>query len=118
MNRPDSFEQACEMLGYNATIILPDVSAMPEWLANYTIATIKRTVIADAIKEGKQPQVSQWRWFGVFNLKPSSFGFSYSGTDYDRSYSIVGLRLEFFTEDESDYFNSNFTDLHRAVMLG
>lgn len=118
MNRPESFEQACEMLGLNPTAILPDVSTQPEWLKNQTIANTKRLVIAAAVREGKLPTAADERWFGVFDLRPSSFGFSHSYTYFDDSHSTVGLRLEFFTEEESDYFNSNFTDLHRAALIG
>lgn len=107
------------MRGLDPVTVLPDVSGQPEWLAKLTTANIKRLVIADAIRDGKVPPADgSWRWFGVFNLDPSSFGFSRSCTHYVDSYSDVGLRLEFFSEEESDYFNSNFTELHRAVMLG
>lgn len=115
--KPQTFEEACEMRGYNPVTILPDGSGQPEWLAKYNIANTKRLIIAEAIREGKTVPVGEWRWFGVFTLKPSSFGFSSSCTLYGDSHSIVGLRLEFFSKEQSDYFNSNFTELHRAVML-
>jgi len=116
--RPASFEHACEMRGYDPATILPDVSKMPEALAKYTTAAVKRLVIVEAINDGKVPQPGQtWRYFPIFKKTGSGFGFLYSDTDYGSTGTDVGARLEFFTQADSDYFGNNFRGLHYDVMV-
>ncbi|MEO7212620.1 hypothetical protein [Mucilaginibacter sp.] len=114
MKKPDSFEQACEMQGYDQATALPDVSKMPEHLQAYTLAANKRLIIAEAIKGGKHPGPKDRHWFPVFN---SLGAFVFSGTDSSYTFTTLGARLDFNTETESDFFGENFADLHEAVMV-
>lgn len=120
-NSDEAFTAACTERGYDPATILPDVSKMPEGLGKYTQSNIKRLVIAEAINEGRKPiyNGSERHYFPVWDMdvKGSPFGFSLTRTDYWGTSTLVGPRLEFFTEADSDYFGENFMDLHADVLL-
>eukprot|EP01037_Dinobryon_pediforme_P011466 gene11466-11559_t len=106
--------------GYDTSTVLPDVSALPEWLQKYTTGTIKRVIIAEAINEGRiRKPGKEWVYFPVWNLTEGSSGFGFSHTFYGlwSTDTTVGSRLEFFTRDNAKYFGENFMELHRDVLL-
>jgi hypothetical protein len=115
-----AFEEACALRGYDPAALLPDVSALPEWLQKYTHSSIKRLIIAEAINEGrKRKPGKEWVYFPVWDLTNDSSGFGFSYSFYDGWFTCtdVGSRLEFFSEEDSDFFGSNFMDLHRDIIL-
>jgi len=115
-----AFEEACVLRGYDPIAILPEVSKLPEWLQKYTHSSIKRLIIAEAINEGKvRIPGKQWGYFPVWDLtdKTSGPGFSLSTYDCWCTRTDVGARLEFLTEEDSDFFGMNFMDLHKDVLL-
>jgi hypothetical protein len=118
-NSQEAFLAACTERGYDAEAIIPDVSKMPGWLAKYTVSSIKRLVIAEAINEGRQRQPGKERvYFPIWDLtdENSPLGFSCANATCWNSHSYVGSRLEFFSGEDSDYFGSNFMDLHADVI--
>jgi hypothetical protein len=114
-----SFEEACEKQGIDPTK-LPNVKGLSPRYQKRLIADYKLSVIADALREGKDVNyndTNEWKHFPVFIVKadekhPSGFGLSYHGYDHWNSHSTVGVRLCFQDEDVAAYFGKQFIDLH------
>lgn len=118
-NSQEAFLAACAARGYDPATVLPDVSAMPGWLGRYTTSSIKRLIIAEWINGGMVRQPGQERvYFPIWDLTDNSSGFGFSYSDYVSwsTASIVGSRLEFFSREDSDFFGSNYMDLHADVI--
>ena len=111
----EAFLAACAERGYDPAKVLPDVSAMPEWLARYNTAANKRLIIAEWINGGRVPKYGETIYFPYWDKNPSGLGFSRSY--YDDWGTSVGARLEFFSRKDANYFGSNFMDLHADVLL-
>jgi hypothetical protein len=115
-----AFLAACAERGYDPDTLIPDTGNMPEWLARYTSSSIKRLIIAEAINNGRVRKPGQETvYFPVWDLTDNTSGLGFSSSDYD-SWSPstgVGSRLEFFNRTDSDFFGSNFMDLHADVLL-
>lgn len=119
-NSQAAFEAACTERGYDAAAILPDVSAVPEWLGRYTHSTIKRVIIAEAINNGRvRKPGKETVYFPVWDLTTGSAGFGFSYSDYGLwlADTGVGPRLEFFSREDADYFGKNFMDLHQDILI-
>ena len=56
------------------------------------------------------------KWFPVFNMS-GGVGFSYSHSNFGPSFSTVGSRLCFPTEEMSDFFGKEFLIIHRIVLI-
>jgi hypothetical protein len=119
-----SFEEACEARGYDPALVLPDVTKMPLHLQAYTLASIKRVIIAEAINVGREPNWSdtnEYKWFPYWDMDdkdaPSGFGFSVTDSDGWTSLTLVGSRLVFFNREDAKYFGENFMDLHKDFLL-
>jgi hypothetical protein len=115
----EAFLQACQLRGYDAQTILPDVSQLPEWLQRYTHSSIKRLVIAEAINNGRVRKPGEERvYFPVWDLSDNTSGLGFTYTDCDgwRTGTHVGPRLEFFSYEDAEFFGKNFMDLHRDVV--
>ena len=115
----EAFLDACAERGYDPAKVLPDVSAMPEWLARYNTAANKRLIIAEWINGGRVPKYGETMYFPYWDKDPSGLGFSDSFYVYWYTLTItyVGARLEFFSRKDANYFGSNFMDLHADVLL-
>lgn len=115
----EAFLQACQLRGYNAATILPDVSLLPEWMMRYIHSSIKRLVIAEGINNGRQRRPGEETvYFPVWDLTDNSSGLGFTSTFYVHwlTFSTVGPRLEFFSGKDSNFFGENFMDLHRDVV--
>lgn len=119
-----SFEEACAARGYDPALLLPDVSALPEWLQKLVIAKIRLVIIAEAMNEGKQfdwSDYNQRKWFPYFDMddEDDDSGFGFSSTDYGywTTFTIVGARLVFFTQEDAEHFGRHFIELHRDVLV-
>jgi hypothetical protein len=115
-----AFEEACVLRGLDAAKLLPDVSALPEWLQKYTHSSIKRLIIAEAINEGRIRKPGQeYVYQPVWDLTDKTSGSGFRCTDYVNWFTgtNVGPRLEFFSRSDSDFFGKNFTDLHKDVLV-
>lgn len=79
------------------------------------------SVIAKAIHDG---DVIDWNngsqkkyriWF-EWNSGSSSFGFCYSNFYWSISFSGVGSRLHFLSEEKANYFGKTFIELHNKIL--
>ncbi len=119
-DRVKSFEDACELNGENAELLLRT------WKANgdepHEIAYKMQTRIAKALQQGWQADYSNGKqpkwypWF-VWDKVASGFRFSYSYYGCDRTYTAVGPRLCFPTEELADYFGKQFIEIHNQRLL-
>ena len=113
-----SFEAACKITGDNPKK-LPVVTDIAKRHQKRSIADYKLSIIADAIRGGKNVDYTngRWKYHAVFSVeadekRPSGFGLSYG--DFDRWYtsSGVGVRLCFENIDQAIFFGEHFIDLH------
>ena len=86
------------------------------------IAYVKLKLIAKALNEGWTPDWSngEWdKWYPWFNMNDSSsagrFSFYAAATQY--SYSNVGSRLCFKSEELADYAGTQFLELYRELFV-
>lgn len=116
-----SFEDACKAQNLNPDN-LPDVADLPAKYQNRLIADYKISVIADALREGKDVDYNDlsYKYFAVFYVEPtdknspgSGFGLSYAVCGHWASYSGVGVRLCFPNRDLAVYFGKQFLELHK-----
>jgi hypothetical protein len=115
-----SFEEACEKLGIDPTK-LPTVKGLSPRYQKRLIADYKLSVIADALREGKDvdyTDTDKYKYFPVFSVqasedKPSGFGLSSDYYDGWASVSSVGVRLCFPNRDLAKYFGKQFIELHK-----
>ena len=115
-----SFEDACKVLDITPSV--PVVTGIPEKYQKPLIANYQVMVIAEALNEGWTPDWSngEWdKWYPWFNMdNTSSAGrFSFCGADYLRSYSNVGSRLCFKSEELADYAGTQFLELYRELFV-
>jgi hypothetical protein len=107
-----TFEDACEELD-----IMPDgVFSITD--TSDEIAYMKLKTIIKAINQGWTPDwnnSNQEKWYPWFNLS-SGFGFSCSGCICDWTYSGVGSRLCFKSEENSNYAAKQFLDLYEEFL--
>jgi hypothetical protein len=118
-DRVKSFEDACEVLGYDAQKILPFPQSEnnDQEAAN---AFIKLTTIARALNEGWVPEWTnhgQTKYYPWFEHPASGVGFSYSY--YGTSYAGTGLgsRLCYKTSELAMYVGKQFTDIYNTFFL-
>jgi len=105
IDRVKTYEDACKELGVKST-------DMRGWLH----AVEKISVIAQALNEGWEPDWdndSQLKWYPWFDMRKSSGGFSFDGCGYGRTYTIVGSRLCFKSEELAKYAGTQFVDLYK-----
>ena len=115
-----SFEDACKVLDITPSV--PVVTGIPEKYQKPLIANYQLMVIAEALNEGWTPDWSngEWdKWYPWFNMDNSSSAgrFSFGGADIRRSYSIVGSRLCFKSEELADYAGTQFLELYRELFV-
>ncbi len=115
-----SFEDACKVLDITPSV--PVVTGIPEKYQKPLIANYQLMVIAEALNEGWTPDWSngEWdKWYPWFNMDNSSSAgrFSFDGADTQRSYSRVGSRLCFKSEELADYAGTQFLELYRELFV-
>ena len=115
-----SFEDACKVLDITPSV--PVVTGIPEKYQKPLIANYQLMVIAEALNEGWTPDWSngEWdKWYPWFNMNDSSsagrFSFYAAATQY--SYSNVGSRLCFKSEELADYAGTQFLELYRELFV-
>lgn len=128
MKHLETFEAACELLGYDPKEVLPVVDKMPEALAKATAAATKLFVISAASwkTEGKEidwnnyDQRKYYPWFDLEtypDLVGSGAGFSCDDYLFDHTYSSVGSRLVFPTSEVAKYVGKTHLQLYRDLMV-
>jgi hypothetical protein len=118
-----SFEEACQLRGYDPEKCLPEVSMYPAQHQTALIAAAKMFVINEAINEGHQfdwNNFDEKKWFPWFDMEltednPSGFRFyvAYCGIDL----SHVGSRLSYRTRAAAEHAGKTFVDIYREMMV-
>lgn len=122
MKKVKSFDDACKALGISNS--LPDASALPEQQRKAIVAHYQLVIIAQALNEGWKPNWHDWDeykfypWFRMGDEGASS-GVGFSCNDYAIGYtfSYVGSRLCFKTEELARYAGEQFEQLYRDYFL-
>jgi len=115
-----SFEDACKVLDIAPSV--PEVKGIPEKYQKPLIANYQLMVIAEALNEGWTPDWSngEWdKWYPWFDMEDSSSAgrFSFDASAYQRSYSAVGSRICFKSEELADYAGTQFLELYRELFV-
>ena len=115
-----SFEDACKVLDITPSV--PVVTGIPEKYQKPLIANYQLMVIAEALNEGWTPDWSngEWdKWYPWFDMDDSSSAgrFSFYGAVLQYSYSNVGSRLCFKSEELADYAATQFLELYRELFV-
>ena len=115
-----SFEDACKVLDITPSV--PVVTGIPEKYQKPLIANYQLMVIAEALNEGWQPDWSngEWdKWYPWFDMDNSSSAgrFSFLDAVFRLSYSLVGSRLCFKSEELADYAGTQFLELYRELFV-
>ncbi len=113
--RPESFEQACDVLGIPTT--LPEFPHLAEKEQNSLIADYKLTVIIKVLNgdnvadwtNGNQPKQQPFFRMNPFSLYDV---FAYCVI------SCVPSRLCPLDEEDAEYVTEKFSDLYKAYMTG
>lgn len=121
LSKLKTFEDACKVLGLDATTVIPDFSAFPSRDHAAMIAHAKLVIIARAANllgnKGKEwvpdwDNYNQWKYCPWFEMGGSS-GFRFDGYDYWNTLSGVGSRLCFVSREVATYVGETFTDLYK-----
>lgn len=115
-----SFEDACKLLDITPSV--PVVTGIPEKYQKPLIANYQLMVIAEALNEGWTPDWSngEWdKWYPWFDMDNSSSAgrFSFLAAGYQCSFSHVGSRLCFKSEELADYAGTQFLELYRELFV-
>lgn len=117
-DRVKTFEDACEVLGFEPEDVLHDDHSAP--LAKYIRAVNahqKLMIIAQALNEGWEPDWSdenQAKWYPYFKMS----GFGFSNADYDGwlSGTGVGSRLCFKSSELAEYAGRQFLSIYQDFL--
>lgn len=121
----DTIEEACEKAGYDQKQIEAAAAMMPEKLQKFIRSVALRAVICEAMNEGEVPDhtnANQLKYEAIFDLdvndRPSGFGLAFADTNYWRTDTDVGARLQILDEDDAVAFatNANFMQLHSDAL--
>lgn len=108
----DAWELADEQTRKECQVFPTDT---PDVVAYKNLKLIIKVINEDFIPDWKN--TNQRKWFPVFNLASGS-GFVFSGSDYlcTNTYSYVGSRLCFETEEKSNYVANHFIELYKSLL--
>ena len=113
-----TFEDACKKVNTDPAK-LPDVSGILEEFAKPIIAAYKLLIIYKAINNEWKPDWSNWdqyKYYPWFEVLSSGFGFSYTYYVYVITYSGVGSRLCFESEEKAKYAGNQFLQLYKDFL--
>lgn len=118
-DRIKSFEDACAEIGEDPIELLPykNPKTKRQFAAN---DAMRLDVIAEALRGDFEADWSnsiqrKWRcWFE--HNGTTGFGFSGSGCDYSVTFTRVGSRLCMPTEELSNYFGTQFIEIHNRLL--
>jgi hypothetical protein len=114
-----TFEDACKKVNTDPAK-LPDVSGILEEFAKPIIAAYKLLIIYKAINNEWKPDWSNWdqyKYYPLFEVLSSGFGFSVSGYVYGDSGSAVGSRLCTDTWEKALYIAEQFKAEYQEYFL-
>jgi hypothetical protein len=120
----ESFEQACQIKGYDPVAILPDVSNVPARYKKSIIATFMLSVICEAsrTKDPNWNDRSERKWLPWFDMEvdknnPSGFRLDAAYFDGTLTLSPGGSRLCYESEKEAEYHANQHIQLYRDMMV-
>ena len=111
-DRIKTYEDACDILGLgkdNQVKVSHDMSKDEKSIKAYA----KLIVVIRALNEGWEPDwdnSSQYKYYNYWDMRK---GFSFFGVAYDWTFTAVGSRLCFKTEELSKYAAKQFEQLYR-----
>lgn len=114
-----TFEQACKKLGYDPVKVLPKVGTMPKHHQDATVAHAKLVIITEALNDGWKPNwkdSNEWKYYPWFDMSSPS-GPAFHGCDGWFSFSLVGSRLCFKSEELAEYAGKQFQKLYRQYFV-
>lgn len=119
-----SYEDACKAIGIDPEH-LPEVSNLPEDLAQYIVDCYRLAVVNQAINGkwradyGNHDQRKFYPWFSIEEdyVPGSGGGFSFLVSHFDLADTRVGARLAYETREQADYAGKTFADLYEKVYL-
>lgn len=117
MSTITSFEDACAALSIEAK--LPDVSMLPAAYHKQNIAHHKLMVIAEALNEGWKPNwddSSEYKYWPYFETNPAGVGFSYTYCDDWYTFTYVGSRLCYKSDELAEYAGKQFIDIYNDFL--
>jgi hypothetical protein len=119
-DRVKSFEDACRELGIDPAGVLVLTSNVKEVQENFKAiaAFTKLTIIAKALNQGWTPDwsnSSQYKYYPWFEWK-SGFGFSSAFYGCWGTYTFVGSRLCFNSEELAKYAGTQFEDIYQDFL--
>lgn len=125
----ESFEQACQLRGYDPEKCLPDVSNVPERFRKMPIALIKALIICEAANVDKAGKVwepdwnnddeKKWTcWYDLEVDENNPAGFRFFASDYDGAYASTGAGsgLCFRTKADADFHFKQHAEIFRELM--
>jgi hypothetical protein len=127
MNKVESFEHACTLLGIGTE--LPDVSMVPEKERESLLSFYKLTIIIratntrpdgtiwepDWLNEGQR---KWYNWFWVEEVDGTAgLGFSHTYVTTSLTNAYIGSRLCFETAEQAIYVRETFKDLYAKYLL-
>lgn len=123
MKKIESFEQACEVLGYERTI--PNFDQAPEKHRKALSAHYQLIIIAEAINDGWTPNwldtdERKWELYPDIvkdDSKPSGLGLSYDDYVFWLSLTAVGSRLCFKSREAAKHCFDTFQNLWEDYFL-
>lgn len=114
-----TFDDACKYLNIDSSII-PDVSGIDEEFRKPIIAHYKLIIIFKAINNGWTPDWSnddQYKYYPLFWVLSSGFGFSASDYNYTFTITNVGSRLCTDSSDKAMYIAKQFEAEYKDYLL-
>ena len=121
-----SFEEACQLRGYDANTVLPEVSNYPVVHQKAMIAFAKLVIINEAMNEGKKfdwndyDQNKYYPWFDMEKddeVNPSGFRFRDALYDFSLTYAAGGSRLCFHSRSDAEFAGQHFVELYRDILV-
>lgn len=108
---------------YEASIA--SMQQLPEWLRGPAIAATRLMIIQKAINEGWEADYtthSQYKYFPWFYIQPGETPsaparFSYYGCGCDVTYTGLGSRLAYESEEKAEYAGTQFLDEYRPFII-
>lgn len=121
-----TFEEACQLRGYDANTVLPEVSNYPVNHQKAMIAFAKLVIINEAMNEGKKfdwndyDQNKYYPWFDLEKDKQHNpSGFRFNGTCYvlTITFTLGGSRLCFHSRSDAEFAGKHFEELYREILV-
>lgn len=118
-DRIKTFEDACKATNRDPADFQFEFPNTASNLTKPAIAAAKIMVIAEALNEGWVPnwkdedEYKYWPWYDL----SSGSGLAFGACDFDCSFSYVGSRLCFRTQELAEYAGKQFIDIYTDFFI-